>query len=177
VKVFIRGHAEAVEADQPVPPVSPFSLVVTTTPVSRGEAPADTHGTSDPGVARADSASVPATLIALEASSPVPTTVSFAHADAPVLFGPVASAVVDIQMPAMARGDLGGSGDASGSGEIARGSDALASLSLDGPAYADHGWFIVPSSSNEYGPAYAAATDDFTFDVAAGEFSSDWFWA
>jgi len=95
--------------------------------------------------------------------------------NAPVLLGPVASAVTEIQLPAMMRGDLGGSGDSGGGGDIARGSEALASLSLDGPAYADHGWFIVPSAANEYGEGYAAA-DDFAFDVAAGEFSADWFW-
>lgn len=95
--------------------------------------------------------------------------------DAPVLFGPVASAVTEIQVPAVMRGDLGGSNDTGGDGDIARGSDTLASLSLDGPAYADHGWFIVPSAANEYGEGYAA-TDDFAFDVAAGEFSADWFW-
>lgn len=171
MKVLLRGATEFREfPDQPTSPVG--------TTIARGsDAPADTHGTSDPGVARADSASAPAILITPDASSSVPTTVSFAHTDTPVLFGPVASAVVDIQMPTMGRGELGGSGDASGSGDIARGADTLASLSLDGPAYADHGWFIVPSSSNEYGPAYAAAADDFAFDVAAGEFSSDWFWA
>ena len=95
--------------------------------------------------------------------------------DAPVLFGPVASAVTEIQVPAVMRGDLGGSNDTGGDGDIARGSDTLASLSLDGPAYADHGWFIVPSEAHEYGEGYAA-TDDFAFDAAAGEFSADWFW-
>ena len=164
MKVFIRGHAEPVEADQPVPPRSPFSLVVADTPV-----------TSAHSITRGDSTSAPGTLTAFDAVSPAPATVSFAPMDAPVLFGPVASAVTEIQVPAVMRGDLGGSNDTGGDGDIARGSDTLASLSLDGPAYADHGWFIVPSAANEYGEGYAA-TDDFAFDVAAGEFSADWFW-
>jgi len=164
VKVFIRGHAEPVEADQPVPPRSPFSLVVADTPV-----------TSAHGITRADSTNAPGILTALDAASSASTTVSSAQMNAPVLLGPVASAVTEIQLPAVMRGDLGGSGDSGGGGDIARGSEALASLSLDGPAYADHGWFIVPSAANEYGESYAAA-DDFAFDVAAGEFSADWFW-
>ena len=82
--------------------------------------------------------------------------------------------MIDSQTPAMMRGDLAGM-SATGTGDVARVVEALASLALDGPGYADHGWFIVPSASNEYGPAYAVA-DDFSFDVAAGEFSSDWFW-
>lgn len=170
MKVFIRGHAEPVEADQPVPPASPFSLVVTTTPIPRAGATADTPGTSDHSIARADSTGTPATLPALDATPSVPSTVPFA----PVQLLAVASVVTDVQLSPMTRGDLGGLSD-TGGGEIARGAETLASLGLDGPSYADHGWFIVPSASNEYGSAYAAA-DDFAFDLAAGEFSADWFW-
>lgn len=36
------------------------------------------------------------------------------------------------------------------------------------------GWFIVPSAGNEYGQAYVAG-DGLVWDVAAGEFSADWF--
>ena len=35
------------------------------------------------------------------------------------------------------------------------------------------GWYIVPSAANEYGQAYAAA-DGFDFNVATGDFASDW---
>jgi len=113
----------------------------------------------------------------LDAASSAPM-LSFTHADAtvtPAQLVSVASAVTDIQAPATMRGEGGGLGDSAG-GEVARGADTLASLAVDGPDYADHGWLIVPSTTNEYGPAYAAAADGFSFDVAAGEFSSDWFW-
>jgi hypothetical protein len=65
-------------------------------------------------------------------------------------------------------------GDGGGSGEVGRDGDHFASLSIDSAAYADHGWFIVPSAANEYGDAVATAGDGFSFDVAAGEFTSDW---
>ena len=42
-------------------------------------------------------------------------------------------------------------------------------------SFADHGWFIVPSAANEYGDSYAASADGFTWNVAAGEFTADWF--
>jgi hypothetical protein len=173
VKLWGRGLSEPVEVpDQPTAPTLP-----TGTAVARGgEAPAQTQAASDHGAGRADSASAPVALTTFDATPSAPATLSFAHTEAPVQFLTVASAVTEIHVPAMMRGDLGGSTDASGGGEIARGSDTLASLELDGAAYADHGWFVVPSASNEYGPAYAAA-DGFAFDVAAGEFSSDWFWA
>ena len=58
MKVFIRGHAEPVEADQPVPPRSPFSLVVADTPV-----------TSAHSITRGDSTSAPGTLTAFDAVS------------------------------------------------------------------------------------------------------------
>ena len=165
-----RGRTEFIDVpDQPAAPTTPTGAAI-----ARGsEVPAQTQATSDHGVARADSTS--AILTTFEATSPAQTTVSFAQGSAPVLFGPVASAVTEIAGPAVMRGDLGGSNDPVGGGEIARGSEALASLSLDGPSYAEHGWFIVPSAANEYGEGYAAA-GDFAFDVAAGEFSADWFW-
>lgn len=175
MKVLARGSSEIVEVpDQPATPT------LTGAPIARGpEAPAAStqvaQVTPDHGTARTDSISAPA-ITTFDATPSAPTTLSFAHATTPMLLAAVASAVTDIQLPAMTRGDAGGSSDASGgSGELARGAETLASLSLDGPAYADHGWFIVPSASNEYGGGYAAA-DEFTFDVAAGEFASDWFW-
>lgn len=164
MKVFIRGHAEPVEADQPVPPLSPFSLFVTTTPIPR----ADAGATSGQGGA----ATVPAATLTMADWSP-------AGASPPSLASvsvPVASAITEVPSTTIARSGLGESSEAGGGG-IARGSDMLASLALDGPGYEDHGWFIVPSASNEYGSAYAAA-GDFAFDVAAGEFSAEWFfWA
>lgn len=171
MKVFIRGHAEAIEADQPVPPLSPFSLFVATTPVPLGgEAPAaaqgaSAHGMPDLGISRIDAATFPVTLTAPDGA------LGFAHP------APVASAVTNA--PAVGRGDVAGSDSGGGGGgEIGRDSDGLASLALNGPDYADHGWFIVPSAANEYGEAaYAATAGDFVFDVAAGEFSTDWFWA
>jgi hypothetical protein len=170
VKVLLRGQSEFIDVpDQPVAPTLPAGA-----PVARGpEAPAHTPVTSNLGITGADATSAPVILTTSGATSPAPPTVSFAHTDASAQFLAVASAVTDVQLSA--RGDLGGLADAGGEGEITRGSDTLASLSLDGPAYADHGWFVVPSAANEYGEAYAAA-DDFAFDVAAGEFSSDWFW-
>jgi hypothetical protein len=173
VKVLGRGHTEFTEVpDQPTVPT------LTGAPIARGpEAPAGTQVaqvTPDHGTARADSTSAPA-ILTFDATPSMPTTLSFAHANTPMLLAAVASAVTDIQLPAMSRGDAGASSDTSGGGELARGAETLVSLSLDGPAYADHGWFIVPSASNEYGEGYAAA-DEFAFDIAAGEFASDWFW-
>ena len=173
MKVLARGSSEVVDVpDQPVAPT------FTGAPVARGPeasaGPQLTQVSSDHGVARADSTNAPVALTAFDATPAAPATLSFAQANTPLQSLTVASAVVDIQMPSLGRGDLG-STDTAGSGEIARGAETLASLAVDGPAYADHGWFIVPSASNEYGAAYAVA-DEFTFDVAAGEFSSDWFW-
>jgi hypothetical protein len=113
-------------------------------------------------------------------SAPMP---SLTHADATVgslQLGSVPSAVTDIQAPAVIRGDGGGLSDAGG-GVVARDGDGLASLALNSSDYADHGWFIVPSVANEYGDSSGsgqafAAADDFSFDVAGGSFSSDWFW-
>ena len=172
MKVLLRGATEFREF--PDLPTAPTSLGA---PAARGsEAPAGTQVTSDHGVARADSTSAPAVPTTFDATPSAPATPSFAHTGAPVQFLTVTSAVTEVQPSTITRSGVGGLGE-TGGGEIARGADALASLSLDGPAHADHGWFIVPSASNEYGPAYGAA-DDFTFDVAAGAFSADWFfWA
>jgi hypothetical protein len=87
---------------------------------------------------------------------------------------PVASVVADLQGPtsALRGGETPSSG---GGGEIARGGESLAPMSLTWADAADHGWFVVPSAANEYGDSYAAAGDGFEWNVAAGEFSADWF--
>ena len=86
----------------------------------------------------------------------------------------VSSVVTELQGPASSlRGaDLPSSG---GGGEIARGGESLAPMSLALADASDDGWFVVPSAANEYGQAYAAANDGFAWDVAAGEFSVDFF--
>jgi len=102
----------------------------------------------------------------------------FAHNDLLPQFAPVASVVTDLSGMVMRGADLGDSGGfGDGGGSVFRGGDTLASLALDSSGYADHGWLIVPSASNEYGDAHVdmAAVDGFAFDMAAGEFTSDWF--
>ncbi len=89
-------------------------------------------------------------------------------------FLPVLSAVTDLQGPTFSlRG--GESLSSGGGGEIARGGELLAPMSLAWADSSDNGWFIVPSAANEYGEAYAAAGDGFAWDVAAGEFTVDFF--
>jgi hypothetical protein len=107
----------------------------------------------------------------------------FAHSDALPQFAPVPSVVTDISAPLAGThgGDLidtGGFGG--GSGSVFRGGDTLASLAIDSSGYVDHGWFIVPSASAEYGDGHfdvaaADGADGFVFNAAAGEFTSDWF--
>lgn len=174
MKALLRGQTEFVEVpdDQPVGPIT-LQVPTLTTSFARGsEAPADTHAASDHGMTRADSVSVPLMLATFDATSPAPAPLSFASAPFLTMAGPG----TEVQLFAAARGDLAGM-SATSTGDIGRVVEVLASLAPDAPGYADHGWFIVPSASNEYGPALALA-DDFTFDVAAGEFSADWFfWA
>lgn len=162
-------------------PTSSIQAAAPATPTATG-ATAETHtspnhATPDLGIAQAGSitptvfahADLPVQWFA-QADAP---SQWFAHAGAPVQYVPVASVVTDLQALAVTRSDFGGASD-TGGGDIARGLD-LASLDLNLSSFADHGWFIVPSASSEYGQAYAAA-NDFAFDVAAGAFSSDWFW-
>lgn len=108
----------------------------------------------------------------LKSDGSPPGSSILAHFDSPMLFAPVASVVSDPQPLAVARGDAGASPNFN-DGEIARGSD-LAPLALNLPDFTDHGWFIVPSASNEYGNVHVAG-DGFVFDVAIGEFTGDWF--
>jgi hypothetical protein len=167
VKVFIRGHADPVDSDIPFVPPTNFDV----TPVPRaggataGTQGASDHGTPDLGFVRIDAVTFSPMLTGSDGSP---------HSEGQAQSAPVASAVTGV--PSMAYGDGAGSGGAGG-GEIARDADGLASLALNGPDYADHGWFIVPSASNEYGEAAYAAAGDFAFDMAAGEFSADWFMA
>lgn len=136
--------------------------------VARGaDAPvADTHTTPDLGIGRADAiASVP--TLTMTGTSP-------AHIDAPAQVIPVASAIADLPQSAVAHSDMTDA-STSGSGEVGRGSD-LASLDTTSSSYADHGWFVVPSADNEYGPSVTyAAADDYGWSAVAGEFSADWF--
>jgi hypothetical protein len=48
------------------------------------------------------------------------------------------------------------------------------SVTINYAALPADGWFIVPSAANEYGDAVYAAGDGFGFDVATGDFASDW---
>ena len=95
--------------------------------------------------ARAEAIVSAPTLMISDVASAGSSTMSFPQAGAPVQLLAVASAVTDVQLSPMTRSDLGGLSD-TGGGEIARGAETLASLGLDGPSYADHGWFIVPSA-------------------------------
>jgi hypothetical protein len=167
VKAMLRGATEFREfPDQPTTPTSPVGTFST-----RGaEAPAGTqgasdHGTPDLGIVRVDAVTFPVTQTGSDGAP---------HSEGPAQSASVASAVTSA--PAVGRGDVAGS-DGVGGGEIGHDADGLASLALNGPDYADHGWFIVPSAANEYGEAAYAAAGDFAFDVAAGEFSADWFTA
>lgn len=148
--VYGRGLPNPVEVpDQPA--------ASGTAPIGRADTQAD-HATAN-------------VVPSLDSGSPVQW---FAHSD-PLQFTPVASVVTDLQAPsAVVRGDLGGS-PGFGDGDIGRG-ESIAPLALNASDYSDHGWFIVPSASNEYGDAQVAA-DGFAFDVAAGEFAADWFLA
>jgi hypothetical protein len=168
VKLLGRGHTEFTEVpDQPTTPSGAL--------IARGsEAAAQTQATADHGIARVDSAAPTIPLIMSDSAPAAAAIVSFAHTDSPFLVAAVATPATEVPSLAVPRGDLAKMSEM-GSGDIARVVEALASLALDGPAYADHGWFVVPSASNEYGAAYVSA-DDFAFDLAAGEFSADWFW-
>ena len=92
--------------------------------------------------------------------------------DAPPQLLPVSGVVTELQGSTSV--PRGGEAPSFGGSEIARGGESLATISLASSADSDHGWFIVPSAANEYGQAYAAS-DGFTWDVAAGEFAVDFF--
>jgi hypothetical protein len=172
VLVAIRGQSALVEVPNQSAPASP--------PVTRdSSAPSDTHTTPDhttPDVStmRVESTTAPQALTISDAVAGALNIPALSHFDSPVQIVPVASVVADVQSPLAVRGDAGGS-SGFGDGDLARGSD-IAPLALNLSDYADHGWFVVPSASNEYGDVHVAA-DGFVFDVAAGEFAGDWFLA
>jgi len=90
-------------------------------------------------------------------------------------FVSVASVVTDLQGSASALRGGESPSSGGGGGDIARGGESLAPMTLAWADSADDGWFVVPSAANEYGEAYAAADDGFAWDVAAGEFAVDFF--
>lgn len=192
MQVLFRGQSTFTEVPDHQPPA-------TSTPVLRSESPA-TQVTPDhiDTQARTDHASsvlasdffpsMNATHDAQTAMAPVDTQPVFTNAGSPIQwfahsdslpqFLPVASVVTDVSGTVVRGADLGDSGGfGDGGGSVFRGGDTLASLALDSSGYADHGWLIVPSASNEYGDTHVdmAAVDGFAFDMAAGEFTSDWF--
>jgi hypothetical protein len=90
-----------------------------------------------------------------------------AFAPAPAMAAPAPAAPL-----AVAGSDFGGSGNAGG-GEVARELDAPALFALSSDTAGDY-WMIVASATNEYGVS-DVASDEFVWDIAAGEFSADWF--
>jgi len=185
VQVFFRGQSGPIEVpDQPA--ASPGSAPITRAAVDHTDTQATDHAGATLFYSPADSfppfspthdAPVTITTVDTQAATGSATLTNFgggvqwfAHADALPSFAPVPSVVTDLQSPGVVRGDVGGS---PGYGDIGRGLD-IAPLALNASDYADHGWFIVPSAGNEYGDVHVAS-DGFTFDVAAGEFTADWF--
>jgi hypothetical protein len=98
---------------------------------------------------------------------------AFLQAGAAPQFVSVASVVTELQGQTSLL--HGADSPGSGGGEIARGGESLAPMSLAWSDSSDNGWFIVPSAANEYGQTYVAANDGFAWDVAAGEFTVDFF--
>jgi hypothetical protein len=144
------------------PPPGPFTLFVT--------------GLGDAATPNLHSGGAPA-LMSASTSMPMlqDTTPVVLSGGSPQMMS-VASVVTEGPGLAVERGGgtLPSGGDGGGTGEIGRDGETFASLSIDSSAYADHGWFIVPSASNEYGDAISVAGDGFSFDVAIGGFASDW---
>jgi hypothetical protein len=160
--VLFRGHTTYTEVPDAPPAVSL---------VGRGSAPPSASSadagsgspqvTVTPSVPSHDTAPIFSSGPATPQSGAVP------------VFLPVSSVVTDLQGSASLL--RGGESPSSGGGEIAGGGESLAPLSLAWADSSDDGWFVVPSAANEYGQAYAAASDGFAFDVAAGEFTVDFF--
>ena len=152
-------------------------------PISRGIATSSTSQSADAGAGTLQLANVStfsqATIVPSFSSHDSTPVLSSAplltQSGAAPQFVSVASVVTDLQAPASA--PRGGESPSSGGGggEIARGGESLAPMALAWADAADDGWFIVPSAANEYGEAYAAADDGFAWDVAAGEFTVDFF--
>src|ERR1043165_9176718 len=190
---WLRGQSTPIEV-----PDQPASTPAATTPVLRSDAPVTStqattdHAGTDTTVDHSTGLTItysspdsfpPFNPITHDAQSTI--TVDTHAAGATIVNSPAApvpSVVTDISAPLApaARGgdflgDSGGSGDAGGS--VFRGGDTLASLAIDSSGYGAHGWVLGPSASAEYGDAHfdVAGADGFEFNVAAGEFTSDWF--
>jgi hypothetical protein len=165
VQVLFRGHSTFTEVPDDTPPGSQA-------PVFRADTASTivSHGAEAPVLTSAAGPSASASMPTLHDTTPV-----LLSSGSPQLVS-VASVVSEGPALTIERGGIGPSsgGDGGGSGEIGRDGEHFASLSIDSAAYADHGWFVVPSASNEYGEAVATAGDGFSFDVAAGTFTGDW---
>ena len=144
---------------QPVGRIGGASTPVLTATSGQDAAPASTHD---------------AAPVLMSATAPLQDTTPVMLSSASPQMMSVASVVTDGPALTVERAAIAPTSGGDGGGEVARDGDHLASLSIDSTAYADHGWFIVPSASNEYGDAVATAGDGFSFDVAAGTFTSDW---
>jgi len=164
--VLFRGHTTFTE----VPDAPPTGVSLT-----RGIAASSTSQSADAGGGSLQLSSANVSSVSSHDSTPILSSAPLLpqSSAAPQLL-PVASVVTDLQGPtSVLRGaDSPSSG---GGGEIARGGESLAPMSLAWADSSDDGWFIVPSAANEYGQAYAAADDGFAWDVAAGEFTVDFF--
>lgn len=172
-------------------PDQPASSPPALGPFGHGELPAATQPTTSdhvdfglghaniPGPAFNFSSLASTPAITVDAVPAAAAIQWFAHSDAPALAALIPSVVIELPAGTLVHagplGDSGGLGD--GGASVFRGGDTIASLTIDTSGYADHGWFIVPSASAEYGDAHfdVAGADGFVFHIAAGEFTTDWF--
>ncbi len=175
---------------QPFTPASPGSGQASApaqTEASSGDAGAvltshpavDLNTIDNLGISPADwfvsSAPTPSAAQALSFSTAGPSfnLSDFFQADT-MQFTPVAGVVTELQAAGAFHDGGAALTGGDGSGSVFQAGDTLAAMPLNLSDYADHGWNIVPSAANEYGVAYLAA-DGFVWDVAAGEFASDFF--
>ena len=169
MQVLFRGHSTFTTLPDDTPPGSQapvFRADDASTVVSHGAEAPVLLSAAGPSA----SASMPASMPTLQDTTPV-----LLSSSSPQMVS-VTSVVTDGPALTIERGGVAptSGGDGGGTGEVARDGDHFASLSIDSTAYADHGWFIVPSASNEFGDGLYAAGDGFSFDVATGDFASDW---
>lgn len=195
MQISFRGQPNSVDVpDQPAPSTSTPSFRGATdhidTPATnhadshvtdRGDASAVLAAESFPPIVTGHDALVtqsaaPIILPTFDGASSALGISWFAHSDALPQFAPVASVVTDGVAGTATRGGDLGSLSGFGDGDIGRGGE-IAPLALNASDFSDHGWFIVPSATAEYGDGHVdmAAVDGFVFDMAAGEFTSDWF--
>ena len=167
--VLGRGHTTYTE----VPDSPAGSPTITRSSTAVDTPAASDHTTPDLNIARAELFVPALPLTTSDGATGAPSIPWFAHFESPVQSAPVASVVTDLYSAAVTRGDLSGPSGLGDGDIIGRGSD-LGPLGVNVANYSDHGWFIVPSASNEYGDTQVAG-DGFVFDVAAGEFTADWF--